>query len=86
MPKVIASAVTILMAAAALATAQNTAQSTTASRRLIQRAAPLCPELARKMQIQGTVKLEAIVKPNASLRITRVMGGNRRRCCGPVEI
>jgi TonB family protein len=76
MRRVIASAVIILMAATGLATAQNSTETPTASRKVIQRVAPVCPELARKMHIQGTVKLEAIVKPNGSVRSTRVLGGN----------
>jgi TonB family protein len=38
--------------------------------------APDYPELARRMQIHGVVKLEAIVRPNGSVKSTRVLGGN----------
>jgi TonB family protein len=76
MRKVSASAVIILMATMGLATAQNATDTSTSGRRVILRVAPVCPELARKMHIQGTVKLEAIVKPNGSVRSTRVLGGN----------
>jgi TonB family protein len=76
MRKVIASTVIILTALAGLATAQNTAQSTVSGRKVTLRVAPVCPELARKMHIQGTVKLEAIVRPNGAVKTTRVLGGN----------
>lgn len=76
MRKLIASAVIILMAAAGLATAQNPPEATGSGRKIVLRVAPVCPELARKMHIQGTVKLEAIVKPNGSVKTTRVLGGN----------
>jgi TonB family protein len=76
MRKVIGSAVIILMAGMALATAQSASDASTSGRKVIQRVAPVCPELARKMHIQGIVKLEAVVKPNGSVRTTRVLGGN----------
>ena len=38
--------------------------------------APDYPELARRMQIHGIVKLEAIVRPNGTVKSTRVLGGN----------
>lgn len=76
MRKVIASAVIILMASVGLAIAQNSSETPSSSRKVISRVAPTCPELARRMHIQGTVKLEAIVKPNGSVKTTRVLGGN----------
>jgi len=76
MRKGIAAAIIILMASAGLATAQNTTETPTSGRKVIQRVAPVCPELARKMHIQGAVRLEVIVKPNGSVKTTRVLGGN----------
>jgi TonB family protein len=76
MRKVIASAVFILMASAGLATAQNPSDTTGSGRKVVLRVAPVCPELARKMHIQGTVKLETIVRPNGNVKTTRVLGGN----------
>ncbi|HVN17515.1 MAG TPA: energy transducer TonB [Dongiaceae bacterium] len=40
------------------------------------RTAPVYPELARKMHIHGIVKVEAIVRPNGTVKSTRVLGGN----------
>jgi TonB family protein len=75
MRKVIASVI-ILLAPVFMAAAQNAPAATPSARKVISRVAPVCPELARRMHIQGVVKLEAIVKPNGSVKATRVLGGN----------
>jgi len=56
-----------------LGTAQNTAHE---ERKVASRVAPNYPELARKMHIRGVVKVEATVRPNGSVKSTRVLGGN----------
>lgn len=58
---------------AVLGTAQNTAHE---ERKVASRVAPNYPELARKMHIHGVVKVEAVVRPNGSVKSTRVLGGN----------
>lgn len=45
-------------------------------RKVAARVAPVYPELARKMHIHGSVRVEAIVRPNGSVKSTRVLGGN----------
>lgn len=40
------------------------------------RVAPTYPELAQRMHIHGVVRIEAIVRPNGSVRSTRVLGGS----------
>ncbi len=50
--------------------------STGSDRKVVNRVAPTYPELAKKMHIQGTVKLEATVRANGSVKSTRVIGGN----------
>ena len=37
---------------------------------------PFYPELARKMNISGTVKIEVIVAPNGTVKDARVVGGH----------
>jgi len=37
---------------------------------------PLYPELARKMNIAGTVKIEIVVAPNGTVKEARVVGGH----------
>jgi TonB family protein len=76
MRKVIASAVIILTALAGFTIAQNPPENTGLGRKVIYRVAPVCPELARKMHIQGTVKLEALVRPNGTVKNTHPLGGN----------
>jgi TonB family protein len=38
--------------------------------------APAYPELARRMNITGTVKVLVVVAPNGSLKDTKIVGGN----------
>lgn len=37
---------------------------------------PAYPELARRINLRGTVKLMVVVLPNGNIRDTKVMGGN----------
>jgi TonB family protein len=37
---------------------------------------PVYPELARRMNITGTVKVEVVVAPNGSVKDARVVGGH----------
>lgn len=37
---------------------------------------PIYPDLARKMNITGTVKVEIVVLPNGSVKDARVVGGH----------
>jgi len=45
-------------------------------RRAKSKVQPSYPELARKMNISGTVKIEVIVAPNGSVKEARVVGGH----------
>ena len=57
--------------------AQSTSvQSTEVGRKVVSHMAPQYPDLARRMQISGTVKLEATVAPNGRVKSTRVIGGS----------
>ena len=51
-------------------------QPSEVSRKVLSRMAPQYPDLARRMQISGTVKLEATVSPNGRVKSTRVIGGS----------
>jgi len=59
-----------------LAHAQNTTVSSSSERKVSSRVAPVYPELAKKMHIHGVVKVEAIVRPNGSVKSSRVLGGS----------
>jgi len=60
-----------------LGTAQNTAATAHAERKVASRVAPNYPGLARKMHIHGVVKVEAIVRANGSVKSTRVLAETR---------
>lgn len=64
------------IAMASLAGAQANSASASADRKVATRVAPVYPELAKKMHIHGVVRVEAIVRPNGSVKTTRVLGGN----------
>jgi TonB family protein len=56
-------------------TAQN-AQNDEIVRRAKTRVQPTYPELAHKMNISGTVKIEVTVAPNGSVKEAHVVGGH----------
>jgi TonB family protein len=45
-------------------------------RKVSTRVTAVYPELAKKMHIHGAVRVEAIVRPNGTVKSTRVLGGN----------
>ena len=52
------------------------AQSEELIRRARTRVQPAYPELARRMNIAGTVKIEVVVDPNGTVKDARVVGGH----------
>lgn len=56
--------------------AYSQATSTASNRKVVSHSAPVYPELAKKMHIRGTVRVEAIVTPTGVVKATRVLGGN----------
>ena len=46
------------------------------SRRAKSKVQPFYPELARKMNITGTVKIEVTVAPNGTVKEARIVGGH----------
>jgi TonB family protein len=75
MRKKVAVAVIAVLALVTTAAAQNSS-SNSRFRKVIERVAPSTPDLARRMHIQGTVKVEAIVRPNGTVKSTRALGGS----------
>src|SRR5882724_11940610 len=51
-------------------------QSSEGNRKIVNRVTPIYPELAKRMQIAGTVKVEATVAPNGKVKSTKVIGGS----------
>jgi TonB family protein len=46
------------------------------AREVVRRAPPTYPDLARRLQISGIVRLRATVAPNGSVRFIEPLGGN----------
>jgi TonB family protein len=65
-----------IVSLASLVTMQGASAQINSERKVASRVAPVYPELAKKMHIRGVVKLEAIVRPNGTVRSTRALGGN----------
>ena len=69
-------AVLVLGAAAAPRALHAQAQSEELVRRAKNRVQPTYPEMARKFNIAGTVKIEVVVSPNGTVKEARVVGGH----------
>jgi TonB family protein len=69
-------AVIVTIAVTTVAGAQSATATTNSDRKVASRVSPVYPELAKKMHIHGVVKVEVIVRPNGSVKSTRVLGGN----------
>jgi TonB family protein len=67
---------TAFILAAACAFAMPLNEQTSSDRKVLTHVAPVYPELAKKMHIRGTVRVEAIVRANGTVKSTRVLGGN----------
>jgi len=52
------------------------AQQAGSARRIVQRSAAPYPALARSMALQGTVKVEALVAPDGSVKAVEIKGGH----------
>lgn len=46
------------------------------SRKVKSKVSPSYPEIARRMNISGTVKLVVVVSPNGAVKSTKVLGGH----------
>jgi TonB family protein len=51
-------------------------QEQSVKRKIISQVVPTYPELARKMNITGTVKVHVVVAPNGKMTSTQVVGGS----------
>lgn len=63
---------------AALAVPRSVAQQDhpEGTRKVVSKFEPAYPSLARRMGISGTVRIEAVVAPNGSVKSTSVIGGH----------
>ena len=55
---------------------QSQSQNDEILRRAKSKVQPAYPELARRMNITGTVKIEVVVAPNGTVKEARVVGGH----------
>lgn len=69
-------AVLTLVAAAKPIRIRAQSQSEEIVRRAKSKVQPAYPDLARKMNITGTVKIEVVVAPNGAVKDARVVGGH----------
>lgn len=46
------------------------------SRKVKTKIAPVYPELARRLQVRGTVRVLVVVSPNGTVKESKVVGGN----------
>ena len=65
----------LLTTAASSAFAQDSDPSSRA-REIVRKVAPIYPDLARRLQISGVVKVRATVAPNGSVKFIEPLGGN----------
>jgi TonB family protein len=54
----------------------QTAATDEGKRKVKSKSAPTYPELARRMNVSGRVKIEVIITPDGHVRSTRVIGGH----------
>jgi TonB family protein len=68
--------VTIVAAFSVSHAGAQTSQSDEINRRAKTKVQPFYPELARRMNIAGTVKIEVTVAPNGTVKEARIVGGH----------
>jgi TonB family protein len=67
---------TLLLAAMLVLVPHQSQAQVAGKRRLVDRAAPAYPTLARSMALQGIVKVDALVAPDGTVRTAEVKGGH----------
>ena len=59
-----------------LAMAQESVKTEELSRKAKTKVAPIYPDVARRMNVSGTVRLAVVVAPNGSVKSTKAIGGH----------
>ena len=72
--RIVAPSIALLMLASA--SFSQTSGTDEGKRKVKSKTAPLYPELARRMNVSGKVKIEVIITPDGHVRSTRVLGGH----------
>lgn len=65
-----------VLAALAVPSALAQQDHSESTRKVVSKSEPAYPALARRMGISGTVRIEAVVAPNGSVKSTSVIGGH----------
>jgi len=68
--------VAMTLSAGLLAWANAAQAQDRSERKVINRIAPVYPELAKRMHVSGVVKLEVVIRANGNVKSTKVVGGN----------
>jgi TonB family protein len=71
-----AGAAIVAMMLAGSTQGQQSVSTNESGRKIVTRVAPVYPQLAKNLHLQGAVKVEAVVRPNGSVKSTKVLGGN----------
>jgi TonB family protein len=66
----------VLLAIACGVVSAQDSETSRPTRELVHRVVPIYPELARRLQIYGVVKLRATVAANGSVKLIEPVGGN----------
>lgn len=74
--EVLLSILTMALTLSAIQVKAQQAQSEEIVRRAKTKVQPAYPDLAKKMNIAGTVKIEIVVAPNGTVKDARVVGGH----------
>jgi TonB family protein len=66
----------VLLTVAATSSSTEDLDSSHVARKVLSKAMPVYPDLARRTHISGVVKLRAMISPNGSVRLIEPVGGN----------
>jgi len=72
----IAAAATVAVLLAAASAFSQTGSTDETRRRIKSKTTPSYPELARRMNVTGKVKIEVVIAPDGRVKTTRVVGGH----------
>ena len=59
-----------------LAQDSSVQEQTETKRKVVSKVVPVYPDLARKLQIHGIVRVEVVIAPSGKVKMTHVIGGN----------
>ncbi len=68
--------IAIIALLAVMVAAQTAKAQEDGGRKVKTRVAPVYPELARKMNVSGTVKVQITIEPNGSVKTAKALGGH----------